>query len=348
MAVTIPRPMTDPAEYDEFSCDPNSDVIETPDKLPPTVRVFRKVHGSFDVTMPDGRDVRFWGFVDPNTSGGDRTWPSPLIRVRQGQIIHATLDAAKNTHTIHWHGIEPSTMNDGVGHTSFEVSNQYTYQWQAKSPGTYFYHCHKNTVLHFEMGMYGPLVIDPPSGPGLLFERHPADEDQTTDLRYQAEAIWSFDDVDPRWHELNHAAGLCGEDAGLNRFQPKYFLISGVPHPRTERDTRVVVRAKKGQNILLRAINATYSNLDISIGVSSTIVEMDGRPLRTNPQLGTFSKPIPVAAKAPTNLTPAQRTTFMIHNAQPGRYEVTATYRDWITNRPHAAGGIARTWIEVT
>jgi hypothetical protein len=38
----------------------------------------------------------------------------------------------------------------------------------------------------------------------------------------------------------------------------------------------------------------------------------------------------------------------MIHNAQPGRYEVTATYRDWITNRPYAAGGLARTWIEVT
>jgi hypothetical protein len=109
-----------------------------------------------------------------------------------------------------------------------------------------------------------------------------------------------------------------------------------------------MVRAKKGQNILLRAINATYSNLDIRIGVKSTIVEMDGRPLRTNSQLGTFSKPIPVAANAVTDMTPAQRTTFMIHNAQPGRYEVTATFKDWITNRRHAAGGLARTWIGVT
>ena len=26
--------------------------------------------------------------------------------------------------------------------------------------------------------------------------------------------------LDPRWHEVNHAPGLSGEDAGLNRFRP--------------------------------------------------------------------------------------------------------------------------------
>ncbi|MCQ6270846.1 hypothetical protein M8J71_10170 [Pseudarthrobacter sp. R1] len=46
--------------------------------------------------------------------------------------------------------------------------------------------------------------------------------------------------IDPRWHELNHAAVLSGDDAGLNRFDPKHFVLLGgtVPHP-----------AQRGQNM---------------------------------------------------------------------------------------------------
>ena len=111
--------------------------------------------------MKDGSQLQFWGFKDPNVSGSDSPWPSKTIRVKQGQIFHCEFKPTKGAHTIHWHGIEPTPMNDGVGHTSFEVKSSYTYQWCAHQAGTYLYHCHKNTVLHFEMGMYGVLIVDP-------------------------------------------------------------------------------------------------------------------------------------------------------------------------------------------
>ena len=52
-------------------------------------------------------------------------------------------------------------MNDGVGHCSMEIGH-YVYQWQPNFIGSYFHHCHRNTVQHFEFGLYGFTVIDPP------------------------------------------------------------------------------------------------------------------------------------------------------------------------------------------
>ena len=33
--------------------------------------------------------------------------------------------------------------------------------------GSYFYHCHVNTTLHVQFGMFGPMIFDPaPTGRG--------------------------------------------------------------------------------------------------------------------------------------------------------------------------------------
>jgi len=80
-----------------------------------------------------------------------------------------------------------------------------------------------------------------------------------------------------KWRELNHSAGLCGDDAGLNIFKPKYFMISGVPSPKTKTDPRVVINAKVGQRILIRHLNASYSMLCTRImGLDATIYGADG------------------------------------------------------------------------
>lgn len=327
--------------YDTFGCNVWHENPETPDLVRPDVRITRQVYSSAKVTMPDGRDVRFWGFLDPDASGpdGDKPFPSPLIRVRQGQIVHTTIKAGKNTHTIHHHGMDPTPFNDGVGHLSFEVSGNYTYQWRPTNAGTYFYHCHKNTVLHFELGMYGPLIVDPPEGPGTLFSGGP---------RYDVEAIWVADDVDPVWHEYNHDAGLCGEDVALDRFVPRYFLISGVPAPRTLTDRRVMVRARPGQKVLIRLINGSYSVLRASFGVDATIVGVDGRGLG---RAGSpWSRPIPLPRGTSFDLSSAQRLDILIEApAAAGTYGARLEFRDWGTGEIHANGrGVAESRIVVS
>jgi hypothetical protein len=94
-------------------------------------------------------------------AAGIGSFPAPTTRVPRGVIFHGDASGAPSPHTIHWHGIEPTPLNDGVGHCSMEFGG-YTYQWQPNFIGSYFYHCHRNTVMHFEFGLYGFLIIEPP------------------------------------------------------------------------------------------------------------------------------------------------------------------------------------------
>lgn len=325
--------------FEAFSCEVLDAEPATPDLQNPDVRVRREGPREVRLRMPDGKSVAMWNFYDPRDKKTRESWPSKPIRVKQGQVVHSTLDAKKKSHTIHHHGMNASPFNDGVGHTSFETSGEYTYQFRPKQAGTYFYHCHKNTVLHFEMGMYGFLIVDPPEGRGWLYEDGP---------QYDVEQCWAIDDIDPVWRELNHQAGLCAEDAGLDLFRPKYFLINGVPHPWTMTDKRARIDAKVGQTILIRQLNATYSVVTTRIeGLDATIYAIDGRPLlhRDAP----WSSPILLPAGAPLETVSAQRHDLILKPTRPGDYPVTIEFRDWISGRIHDNGrGVCQTVIKVT
>ena len=237
-------------------------------------------------------------------------------------------------------------MNDGVGHTSFEVKSSYTYQWCAHQAGTYLYHCHKNTVLHFEMGMYGVLIIDPvtkspdTNNPNYLYDPLPGDSAPgiTAGAPYSAESILVFDDVDPRWHTLDHNAGMCGDDVGLDKFNPKYFLINGVHNGRTQTDAKTVTKATAGRNVMLRIANASYSRLHVTLPFNCYIVEVDGRPLRTNPAKGWFSSPKYMAAGSKLEVGVAQRYAIWVPKIAAGSHSITGNFHHWITNNKHADG----------
>ncbi len=311
------------------------------------------------MTFDDGAQHEMWAFETP-TSG--KVFPSPLLRIEEGKMFHATVHPSKKVHTIHWHGLEPDPRNDGVGHTSFEVTGSYTYQWapdvgipgssNAGSAGTYFYHCHVNTPLHVQMGMAGPLIIDPvvhpdfPVQPGVT--RRSFVDGPEYDI--ETETLLSAYAVDERWHTLGHAAGLSGEDVGLDRFEPTHFYLLGgelARGPQGEGPWQLsAIRANapgsSRRPTLLRLLNASYFPVDMrftdATGVAVAMAEVlghDGRAYRdTSSRLGS-SPPIG-AAGSPLmtsflSFGAAERHDLLLRPPVPGGYVLTVTLRDWIT-----------------
>lgn len=327
--------------FDTFGCSPFAENPDTPDRLRPDVR-FRRGFRNFELDLPDGERIRIWSFRDEQ-GGENNVWPAPTIRFRAGEIVHSELNARKGTHTIHHHGVDSSPFNDGVGHTAFEVKGSYVYQFTARYPGTYFFHCHKNTTLHFEMGMYGLLIVDEPEGPGVVRV-----DGELTEA--QAEANWVCDELDPRWRRLNQNAGLCGEDEGLNVIEPKYFVVTGVVAPETEGDRRVRVVADLGDRVLVRLLNAAYGVLRTTLPFDGLVISVDGRSL--GGPSSPWSKPFLLPKGVPFELVTAQRYDILIEadRATAGADDglVLFEFLDWIREQPQdGREAVARTFIDV-
>jgi len=131
--------------------------------------------------MANGTSIRTWFFG--SGFNGDRTVPGPVIEGIEGDTMQVTLSSDMPP-SIHFHGLDVDQANDGVPSTSGYVArlgggrmmnfgrvdgytnlgSPFTYTFTAPHAGTYAYHCHVDTVLHLEMGMYGTVIIRPPDG----------------------------------------------------------------------------------------------------------------------------------------------------------------------------------------
>lgn len=281
----------------------------TPGQVRPDIVMARKVFNDH-IEMPDGNKIEFWAFKHPDDNG--KPFPSTPMRVRMGQVVHTPLTTSINVHTIHHHGIEPSTHNDGVPDTSFNVSSRYTYQWRPSRAGTFFYHCHRNAPLHVQMGMFGFLVVDPPEGPGTLYPGGP---------RYDAEALWASYDIDPSWRDYNHASGEKETDGvHLNRFNPRYFTVNGVARERARHSPKTTVRARPGQTVLLRHLHAAFfvNRLHFPPALRATVVGSDGSRLARGP----FRTDV-------LETTMAERFDILLRPPRPGVYEVRYEFVHW-------------------
>lgn len=94
------------------------------------------------------------------TFGG--TAPGPVIRVREGDTVRFTLENQTSlalSHSIDFHAAQ--TPWD-VDYQPVAPGDSFSFDWVARFPGVFMYHCGVPPVLHhIANGMYGAIIVEP-------------------------------------------------------------------------------------------------------------------------------------------------------------------------------------------
>ena len=101
------------------------------------------------------------------------TVPGPILRFREGEMATLRVTNRLNEDTsIHWHGILLPSEMDGVPGVSFpgiRPGETFTYRYQVRQNGTYWYHSHSS--LQEQQGMYAPIIMEPNRPDPVAYDR---------------------------------------------------------------------------------------------------------------------------------------------------------------------------------
>ena len=226
----------------------------------------------------------------------------PVLRFTEGEMatIRVT-NHLKETTSIHWHGLLVPGSKDGSpgfnGFAGIKPGETYTYTFNLRQTGTYWYHAHSATQE--QAGQYGALIIDPKSGSDIALK---ADRDQVVLLSEHTR-------TDPE-RILRNLKGDSGYYNFTKRTTPEFFrdvgkfglkktladrrawntmrmdptdiadvgnytlLVNGLPS-----DRNPSFYFTPGEKVRLRIINGSaMSFMDVRMpGMTMTVVAADGR-----------------------------------------------------------------------
>nr|WP_276592004.1 copper resistance system multicopper oxidase [Sphingomonas sp. GC_Shp_2] len=239
----------------------------------------------------DGRATRAIGI--------NGTVPGPLIRLREGQDVrlHVTNGLDEDS-SLHWHGLLVPARYDGVPGISFPgiaPHTRFTYAFPVNQAGTYWYHSHSG--LQEQLGVYGPIVIDPAAPDAAPYDRehvivlsdHSAQSPEAILRRLKLQPGY-YDNQQQTLRGL-----LAGRDQplaerlrwGRMRMDPTdiadvtgaayTYLVNG--HGPRDNWTGLFAR---GERVRLRIVNASsMTTFDVRIpGLPMTIVQADGMDVK--------------------------------------------------------------------
>ena len=224
--------------------------------------------------------------------------PGPTLRLKEGEKATITVvnDTGEKT-SVHWHGILlPGVMDGSPGFNGFmgiAPGASYTYTFNIRQSGTYWYHSHSGTQ---DQSVLGAIVIEPekPSPVEadrdyvvLLGDATPEDSDRVlrnlkADPGYYNKAkrtlLDFFDDageegVDAAMQDRLHWGAMRMDPTDLADVSGYSFLVNG--KSLEENETFI---ARPGERIRLRLINGSAMTIfDVRIpGMKMTVVAADG------------------------------------------------------------------------
>ncbi len=206
------------------------------------------------------------------TFGG--TAPGPVIRVKVGDTVRFTLNNKTNlqlSHSIDYHAAQ--TPWD-VNYQPVLPGQSLTFDWVARFPGVFMYHCGVPPVLHhIANGMYGAIVVEPADP---LPELEPAREYVLVSSEF-----YPADEPVKGVYE--------GDPAKMEAAEPGYVVFDG----RANRYLDAPLVARPDELIRLWVMNAgpTIDNAFHVIGAVIDHVYPDGNPTNALNGMQTWSIP---------------------------------------------------------
>lgn len=231
-------------------------------------KVVMRTTGS--MVLHDNTSVIIYGFAA--TAFTPFTIPSRTLFANEGDsVIVEALNLSREPHTVHLHGLDVNTRNDGDPMTSFFIDHQETrtYSFRALHAGTYIYHCHFQDVMHLQMGMYGLLIIKAANGENKAWTNGPS---------FTKEYAYLTSELDKFWHDTYEGGHT--NYTKHPKYNPTYFLINGKSKQQLE-DSSTSISGAVGDKIYLRLANIGfyYNKFIIPSEFEATVIDSDGRPL---------------------------------------------------------------------
>lgn len=191
-------------------------------------------------------------------------FPGPVIRLRKGQRLRATLVNELTEHSsIHWHGIRLPNAEDGVPfltQAATRPGERHVYEFTPPDSGSFFFHPHCNTVELLGRGLAGALIVEEEGGPS-----------------FDADLVCMVKD----WI-LNPATGAFGaftSDRGASRAGTfgTVSTVNGLIDP--------VIDVPANGDIRARLYNVDSTRVvDLRVeGADAFIIAVDGNPLPPRP-----------------------------------------------------------------
>ena len=232
----------------------------------------------------------------------NRQVPGPRITLTEGDRVRFNVtNRLPEPTTVHWHGLILPNGMDGpaeITQAPIQPGASFTYEFDVRQPGTFFYHSHADVDRQQTLGLYGALIVEA--------------KDRSQVPAFDRELVVQL-------QEWNEREGYTFPAMPMEGVMPNFFTINGKSYPSTE-----TVPLQVGQRLLVRFIgsqSAFIHPMHIH-GGPFTIVATDGVPLR---EAARFEKDT-------VNVGPGERYDVVWTAREPGKWLLHCHINHHVTN----------------